>query len=175
MACARFGKIDQVGYLVDDLDASLQRWITTMGVGPWTVFRNVALNGTYRGRETLVTMDVGLAYQGDIQIELIKVTNDTPSPYRTEAGEPILGIHHVAWLVDTLDDAVAQASAGGMKVAFRAANPATQVAYMEVDQEPGLLFEFIQGEGMREMMNGGIAAARVWDGANPVHTIDFGG
>ena len=115
----------------------------------------------------------GLAYQGDVQIELIRITNETPSPYRDGAGKPILGIHHVAWVVDDLDAAIAQARSSGMNVAFRAGNPATQVAYMELDEESGLLFEFIQGEGMRDMIDAGIAAARDWDGSNPVQAIDF--
>ncbi|MGH6632363.1 VOC family protein [Sphingopyxis sp.] len=173
MSQAKYGPIDQIGYLVDDLDASIQRWITLMGVGPWTVFRNVRLDGRYRGHAGVVTMDVGLAYQGNVQVELIKITNETPSPYRDAAGKPILGIHHLAWVVDNLEAAVARAKGDGFKVAFEASNPATRVAYMEADQEPGVLFEFIEGEGMREMINAGIVAARNWDSSSPFHIIDL--
>lgn len=173
MTKAKFGPIDQIGYLVDDLDASIQRWIDRMGVGPWTVFRNVNLNGCYRGQPSIVTIDVGLAYQGSIQIELIKVTNNAPSPYRDAAGAPTLGVHHVAWVVNDLDAVVARATASGLKIAFEAENPATRVAYLESDDEPGVLFEFIQGEGMREMIDEGIAATRAWDGSNPIHTISW--
>lgn len=173
MTQAKYGPIDQIGYLVDDLDASIQRWITHMGVGPWTVFRNVSLDGRYRGQAGVVTMDVGLSYQGEVQIELIKITNGTPSPYRDAAGKPILGIHHVAWVVDDLDAAIAHATANGLKVAFEASNPATRVAYMEADDEPGLLFEFIQGDGTRAVITAGVAATRNWDGGNPVHIIDL--
>lgn len=171
MTKAKYGPIDQIGYLVDNLDASIQRWIDLMGVGPWTVFRNVSLDGIYRGQPGVVTIDVGLAYQGDVQIELIKVTNDAPSPYRDAAGQPILGIHHLARVVDDLDAVVAQATADGLKIAFEASNPATRVAYLETDDEPGVLFEFIEGAGMREMIDAGIAATKVWDGSNPVEII----
>ncbi|MGH6782455.1 MAG: VOC family protein [Sphingomonadaceae bacterium] len=173
MTQAKYGPIDQIGYLVDDLDASIQRWITLMGVGPWTVFRNVSLDGRYRGHAGVVTMDVGLAYQGDVQIELIKITNETPSPYRDAAGQPILGVHHVAWVVDDLATAVARAEADGLKVAFAAASPGTRVAYMEAEGEPGVLFEFIESPATRDMIGAGIAATKAWDGTNPVHTIDF--
>lgn len=37
-----YGPIDQIGYLVDNLDASIQRWIAHMGVGPWTVKAAIA-------------------------------------------------------------------------------------------------------------------------------------
>lgn len=171
MTKALFGPIDQIGYLVDDLDRGIARWIAQLGVGPWTVFRNVSLQGRYRGVEGIVTMDVALSYQGDVQIELIQATNATPSPYRNADGTPILGIHHIAWVVDDLDDAVARASANGLSTVFEASNPATNVAYLEPEGETGVLYEFIQGQGMREMIVAGAAAARAWDGSNPITTI----
>ncbi|ANI79705.1 VOC family protein [Sphingobium sp. EP60837] len=168
-----FGAIDQTGILVQDLDASISRWITHSGVGPWTVFRNVRLDGSYRGEPTVVTMDVGLSYQGEMQIELIQVTNDAPSPYRGDDGRPLLGLHHLARIVDDLDAAVDAAVAGGMEVSFTAQNPTTRVAYLQVPGEPGQLFEFICGADMRALCEAGIAASRSWDGKNPVTVIDF--
>ena len=163
-----FGQIDQIGYLVEDLDAAIGFWIDRFGVGPWTVFRNVALDGVYKGQAGVVTIDVGLSYQGNVQIELIQATNDTPSPYRDAAGGRLLGIHHTAHIVDDLDAAVARATGDGMRVVFEASNPATRVAYLASDSQPGLLAEFIMGPGMREMADAGIAAAKAWDGSNPV-------
>lgn len=173
MTKAKYGPINQIGYLVDDLDASIQRWINLMGVGPWTVFRNVSLDGRYRGQQGIVAMDVALAYQGDVQIELIKVTNETPSPYRDASGAPILGVHHVAWVVPHLDEVVAGATADGLKVVFAASNPGTKVAYLEAENEPGVLFEFIESPATRAMIDEGIAATKAWDGTNPINVIDF--
>jgi len=170
---ARFGAIDQTGILVQDLDASIARWIAHSGVGPWMVFRNVRMDGSYRGEPTVVTMDVGLSYQGEMQIELIQVTNDAPSPYRADDGQPLLGLHHLARIVDDLDEAVDAAVAGGMELLFTAQNPGTRVAYLQVPGEPGQLFEFICGADMRAMGAAGIAAARDWDGSDPVTVIDF--
>jgi methylmalonyl-CoA/ethylmalonyl-CoA epimerase len=173
MSMARHGSIDQLGILVDDLDASIAHWISTLGVGPWTVFRNVRLDARYQGRSGVVTMDVGLSYQGSAQIELIQATNDAPSPYRDADGQKILGLHHIAWIVDDLDTAVDGAIGDGMELVFEAANPGTRVAYLRMPGEAGLLLEFIQGQGMREMVRAGIAATNHWDGSDPVHVIDF--
>ncbi|UGT55897.1 VOC family protein [Nocardia asteroides] len=41
--------IMQVGYVVTDLDAAIAHWLEHTGIGPWTVFRGVRLDGTYRG------------------------------------------------------------------------------------------------------------------------------
>jgi len=37
-----------------------------------------------------------------------------------------------------------------------------------------VLYEIIHGIGMRELIQQGIAAARHWDGTDPVHIIDVG-
>ena len=170
---AKFGAIDQIGILVENLDASIDSWISHSGVGPWTVFRNVTLDGEYRGQPTRVTMHVGLSYQDGVQIELIEATNDAPSPYRSDDGERLLGLHHIARIVDDLDAAVGAAVEGGMELLFTAHNPATRVAYLRAPGQPGQLFEFICGADMRGMCDAGIAAARNWDGADPVTVIDF--
>lgn len=172
MTKALFGAIDQLSYVVDDLDESIARWITHLGVGPWTVFRNVTLEGCYRGQPGTVTIDVALAYQGDIQIELVKPTSNVPSPFRDAAGSPALGIHRIAWIVDDLAAAVARATARGLTVIYEAANPAASVVYMEAPGERGLLLEVIQGAGLRELAEQGIAEARAWDGTDPVRLIN---
>lgn len=173
MAQTLFGQVDQIGYVVADLDAAVARRIERTGLGPWTVFRNSRLEGCYRGSPTTVVMDVALAYQGGIQIELIEVRSGTPSPYAHE-GRPLAGAHHIAWVVDDLDRSVAAAEARGLIVAFNAGNPAVRVAYLESPGEDGVLYELIEGAGMREMIAAGIAASAQWDGRNPVTEIDLG-
>lgn len=168
-----FGPIDQIGYVVQDLDRARTRWQQHLGLGPWTVYRNVALQGHYRGGPTEVTMDVALAYQGTVQIELIAVTNHAPSPYRDAQGQLRQGMHHIAWIVDDLAPAVAALEATGMQVVFDAGNAATHVAYLEDPAEPSVLYELICGAGMRQMQQQGIEAAQHWSGTHPVHEIDF--
>ncbi|GAB2461181.1 VOC family protein [Comamonas humi] len=173
MSRAWLGPLDQIGYLVDNLEAGVQRWQRHFGLGPWTVFRNVSMQGRYRGEPVTVTMDVGLAYQGSVQIELIQVTNASPSPYRDAQGRALSGMHHMAWVVEDLEQTVARLQAGGLQVVFEASNAASKVAYLEDPAEPGVLYEVIHGAAMREMIRQGIAASRDWDGSNPVQEIDL--
>lgn len=168
------GPIDQIGFVVADLDRSVAERTDKLGLGPWTVFRGVTLDGRYRGAPTRVAIDVALAYQGDVQIELIQPTNAAASPYRSADGAPLCGMHHMAWVVDDLDAAVAAATARGLSVVFEASNPSTRVAYLEAEGDAGVLYEFIEGAGMREMIAAGIAAARGWDGRDPVTVIAIG-
>jgi methylmalonyl-CoA/ethylmalonyl-CoA epimerase len=175
MSRLKYGPIDQIGLVTDDLDASIRNWSAAAGLGPWTVFRNVSMEGECYGRTGTVMIDVAMAYQDHTQIEFIELKNDGPSPYRDEAGNLLLGIHHIAWLTDNLEATVAGAIKDGMKVVFRAGNAATKVAYLEAPGEKGVLFEFIEGEGTRQLFIDGRAAAKTWDGTNPIHEIDFAG
>jgi len=163
--------VDQLGIVVEDLDAAVRGWTEGFGVGPWTIFRNVALPGLYRGQPTNVTMDVALGYRDRLQIELIAPTNAAASPYRTDAGDLRLGFHHVAWFVESRDAAVAEWDRRGLSVVFSAETPAVRVSYLEDPRQRGQLFEVIEGAGQREMLEAGIAAARAWDGRDPIQTI----
>ena len=170
-----FGPIKQIAYVVANLDASIQHWIDFSGIGPWTIYKNATMRGHCHSVETAVKLDVGLSYQDDLQIELIQVTSRTPSPYQDANGQPLLGMHHMAWHSHDIDGDVAKAKQRGMTTAFTASNGLVRVAYMESAQEPGLLLEFIEAAPLvLSSFSAGVKASREWDGAsNPVHIIDF--
>ena len=175
MSPLKYGPIDQIGLIVADLDNSIAQWSATLGLGPWTVFRNVAMEGIYKGQATRITMDVAMAYQAETQIELIQQTNTAPSPYRDATGAPLLGMHHMAWLTDDLDATVRDAVADGMAVVFTAENPTTRVAYLSAPGQQGVLFELIESAVTRELITTGRAQAKTWDGSNPIVEFDLGG
>ena len=170
-----FGPIRQIAWVVRSLEDSVHNWMRVSGVGPWTIFRNVAMAGTLDGQAAKVRMHVALGYQDDMEIELIEDLGAGPSPYRA-AGEPLVGMHHVGWFSDDVAADVARGTARGMQVKFEAANEVTRVAYLSDPREPKLLFEFIE---MNAVMRAGLAArldaARTWQGDNPLQVIDLGG
>ncbi len=120
-------------------------------------------------------MNVGLSYQGEVQIELIQVTSKTPSPYQDANGRSLIGMHHIAWLSQDIDGDVAKARQRGLVPAFEASNGVVRVAYMESAAAPGMLLEFIEAAPVvLDSFASGIKAAREWDGhSNPLHVIDF--
>jgi methylmalonyl-CoA/ethylmalonyl-CoA epimerase len=167
--------IRQLAYVVDDLDASIRHWSAFAGVGPWTVFRNTTMQGRYRGAATTVKMDVALSYRGELQIELIRVSSSTPSPYQHADGRARIGMHHIAWHSADLDGDIAGALARGLQPVFVAGNGAVRVAYLESKDEPGLLLEYIEAvPAVTEGFAAGVAASRAWDGREAVlQSIDF--
>lgn len=169
------GPIKQIAYVVADLDASIQQWIALTGVGPWTVFRNTTMYGDCRGVSTVVKLHVGLSYQDGMQIELIQVISKTPSPYQDDAGQPLVGMHHIAWHSKDLDGDVERAQSRGLKTAFAASNGVVRVAYMESEQSPSVLLEFIEAApAVLDGFTAGVKASEEWDGrSNPIQIYDF--
>ena len=176
MTTPSFGPIRQVAWVVRDLEESVRNWMRVSGVGPWTCFRNVAMAGKLDGKAAKVRMHVALAYQGDMEIELIEDLNAGPSPYRDPSGAPLVGMHHVGWFSDDVVADVERGVERGMKVRFEAANEVTRVAYLEDPRESKLLFEFIEmNAAMRAGFAARLEAARSWQGENPLRIIDLGG
>jgi hypothetical protein len=176
MRSQSFGPIRQIAWVVENLEVSVANWLRLSGVGPWTCFRNVALSGRYRGAPVKVRAHVALGYQDDMEIELIEDLGAAPSPYRAVSGAPLIGMHHVAWFCDDVASEVARAETRGLSACFAAANEVTRVAYLEDPREPKLLLEFIEMNAvMRAGFEGRRAAARAWQGADPVQVIDLGG
>ena len=113
---AHFGGIRQLGYVVADLDATIDEWRRRKGIGPWTIMRNVCLNAVYRGAPSRPLIDIALAYSGDVQIELIQQRNDAPSPYRARIQAHRYGLHHFAFLCADIADDVRRAESLGWQV-----------------------------------------------------------
>ncbi|MGW7579459.1 zinc-binding dehydrogenase [Streptomyces sp. NPDC054765] len=92
-----FGSIAQIGYVVRDIEASMQGFINC-GIGPWFYLKNVKPGDfTYHGEPSDMAMDVAVANSGDIQIELITPVNDAPSMYRGFLAAGHEGVQHVAY------------------------------------------------------------------------------
>jgi hypothetical protein len=71
----------QMGFVVKDLDAAIRYWTEVLNVGPFIVIEN-AIAGrrvVRRGSETNMELTLAFAYMGDVQIELVCLSNDAPS------------------------------------------------------------------------------------------------
>jgi len=90
----------QEAYLVNDLDASIQKWSDLFGAGP---FRRVMHHKTdrfhYRGTDQEADVSYAFGYLGDMMIQFIQQHDDTPSIYRDMFESGVEGFHHVAVLV----------------------------------------------------------------------------
>lgn len=124
-----FGPITQLGYLTDDLDAAATAW-TKLGVGPFTKMSGVSMPATMDGETVDIKIDLALAYQGDVQIELIQPLCDSASPYRENKRADIWGSHHSQFTVEDLDAAIKHCEAADMEIACEITSAGARYIYM---------------------------------------------
>ena len=144
-----FGEARQVAYIVENLDDAIDSWHREHGVGPFLVTRNAKplSNAFYRGqRAPEARVNIGFAYIGDMQLELIELLGDTPSLYKEALDRKDFGVNHYAacvedfvgaynWALDNGFEAVVDAGIDGM----------ARMSYLErIDNGQRLIVELIE-------------------------------
>ncbi|MDE2561832.1 MAG: VOC family protein [Sphingomonadales bacterium] len=167
-----FAPISQMAYVPSDFDAAIAYWTEKMGVGPFFLFENIALDDMrYCGEPTDAHFTVAIAYWGDVQIELVKGENDAPAHYNGEYGVKDQ-LHHVLQFVDDFDASMHEVAAVGGKVVVSGGFGGGKVAYVDLGAGPGGLVEILQpGEGAAGLFEMIKSAGIDWDGSDPVRRL----
>lgn len=168
------GEVMQLAYVPGDFDAALKFWIETMGAGPFFALDHVALEDVhYQGKPANIDFSLVLGYWGDIQIELIRQHNDTPSIYKSWRDEDHEGLHHVCILVD--DMAAARTAVANAKARIAQEGKVSgggEVIYVDTGGGLGTMVEILKpAPGGREFFAMMRDAARNWDGKDPVRRL----
>ena len=142
--------INQIGFVVEDLDKSMAAYWQNFGIGPWRIYTYgppLVKQTTYRGRREDFHMRIALADFGGLMIELIQhLDGDTVyKEFAAKAGE---GVQHLGIFVDNLDQAVAEAQAAGFKVIQSGRAYGVHgdggFAYLDTADELGTIYELIE-------------------------------
>ena len=166
-----FGEIRQAGYVVDDIEAAMDYWSRTLGIGPWFYNERVPIkNYTYRGERYEVHNSVALANSGPLQMELIQTRNDAPSMYRDFRQAGCTGLQHVAyWTQDYDADMERLLRQGFQPVMSGEVGERGRFVYFDTEYHPGTVIELSEVAGPKGKMFDLIrAASEGWDGSDPV-------
>lgn len=162
--------IKQIAYVVDDLDAAIARWVEIVRAGPFFRFDGASVADVrYRGQPAETEVSLALGNSGGIQIELIAPRGGAPSVFR----EVTRGVHHLAYLARDFDGESERLAALGHAVAFALTLPGLcRVNYHDTLAAFGHFIEIWEStEAMRGFLEMVEAAARDWDGRDPVRRI----
>ncbi|MGO4689669.1 VOC family protein [Glaciibacter sp. 2TAF33] len=112
----RYPAIYHLGFVVPDFTETSN--INGAFLGDLTFYRHFLLEVTgaeYGGRTVSYSADVAFYDSGNIRIELIQPTGDGPSPYHDHlaAHGGRASVHHVAYLVDSIEEHIARATDRG--------------------------------------------------------------
>lgn len=169
-----FGKVCQIGYVVDDIEAAMQHWLAA-GVGPWFHSQDVKVDWyRFRGQPSEATFAAAIANSGDMQIELIQPTNTSPSSWKEfkEAGGK--GIQHIAYWTKDYQATFDRALAAGHTIVQEGqiGGPQGRFSYFESATNPGTLIELSDISGPKGQIFEQVRQAALhWDGSQPVRRV----
>ena len=168
-----FGPIRQNGYVVRDIEAAMNHWITFHGVGPWFYVERVQTDYfRYKGADSPLEMSIALANSGDFQIELIQQRNDAPSMYKDFLDAGHEGLQHLAFWSTDYQAMYDRALARGMVVGHEGSIGGAKGRFAYFDnfgQHPGAVVEISDISGSKGKLFEHIRRAAVdWDGNDPI-------
>ena len=122
MTIAR-GPIFQLCWVVRDIEAARREFTERYGVAKWFTIPDVHFGPQLcelRGAPADYTITVALGYAGGQQLELIEPKSGV-SLYSEHLDRVGPGLHHVAWVPEDYDAALAEAKASGAEILARGA------------------------------------------------------
>ena len=167
------GAVCQIAYIVNDLDVALKHWVEVMGVGPFFLIdSSIIENPRYLGQPTDVDLVAALSYSGSMCVEVIQQRNDSPSVYREVMDNRGPGFHHWGVMTENFDEEIEQYERKGYPLAFSGkVTIGGRFAYMNSYAHLNGMVELIElTPVVGELFEGLAAAARDWDGKNPVRS-----
>lgn len=145
--------VDQVGLVVRDLEAAMDRYGAVLGVGPWQVkaFEPPELTGmTYHGEPAEFGLRLAIATPGAVDVELIEPTLG-PTIYADHLDAHGPGLHHVAcfgWDPEEAERVVDAFVEAGMPVLMAGEFRGSRFWYLDTREAlDGLVFETVARRG----------------------------
>jgi catechol 2,3-dioxygenase-like lactoylglutathione lyase family enzyme len=136
--------IDQVSFVVRDLDAAVARYEPLWG--PFTRMDAPLTGVRFRGVPTDVHLRLAFGRAGDIEIEFIAVVSGA-SPHSEFLAAGREGLHHIRYRVPALDPVLAAFRADGFEPIWQHDMGFAKWAYCEHPSRDGVVIELLQMEG----------------------------
>ena len=169
-----FGKIAQIGYVVRDLQASMEFWVA-QGVGPWFYMDPAPVEDfRYRGAPSEMRMAAAIANSGDLQIELIQPLNDAPSMYKEFLDAGHEGLQHMSYWSHDYQALYDKALGLGYRIGHEGqiGGDKGRFAYFDTQAHPGTIIEISDISGTKGPFFEKVRQAAInWDGTRPIREV----
>ena len=142
--------VAQVALIVQDLDKTVENYWNYFGIGPWhfyTYGKPLVKKMSYRGEPVEYKMRVALSWIGSLRIELIEML-EGPTVYADFVKEHGHGVHYFGVLVESMEEAIAQAQEAGLTMTQDGAGFGKDgdghYAYLNTEEIIGTTIELIE-------------------------------
>ena len=160
----------QIAWAVPDLRAAVDQWTDGMGIGPFFVYEHVQLSGyKYRGRPFELDQSIAIAQAGTVQLELIQVHTEEPTPFSEVIPKTTPGMHHVAVMASDLEAEIAAYTSRGYEILAEGDTSGVRFAMIDAWAKHGCMIELLADHPLLHQSAKMIAdAAAQWDGTDPI-------
>jgi methylmalonyl-CoA/ethylmalonyl-CoA epimerase len=140
---------NQIGILVKDIPKAVEHYSKLLNIGPWFRSKTVEHEVFYRGKPISLDLDIVLAFQGGMEIELIQVKGGDECVYSDLLRKSGGGIHHLGFLVSSCDAKLANMKEAGINVLQSGiittkGSAVTRYAYLDTTEQCGIITEIIE-------------------------------
>lgn len=168
------GPIHHLGYVVEDLEATVQRLVGELGAGPFFVLRDVAFEQvTSRGEAATFQHDSAFGQCGAVPIEVMQLERLEPERVRERFSQSPPQLHHVAYVVapELLAEAREDRERRGLPAFLHASAGDIDLTYHDAARAIGHHVELHADSGGLRDFFGTIRDASVgWDGSDPLRS-----
>jgi methylmalonyl-CoA/ethylmalonyl-CoA epimerase len=129
-------KLDHIGIAVRNLDSSLHFYQNVLGG---------TLLDRYRSEEKGVESEIAVIEVNGDRIELLAPTNNTTSPIARFIKQKGKGVHHIAYRIDNLDQALIELNKQGIRTledTFRINKHGRRLIYLNPADTDGTIIEY---------------------------------
>lgn len=163
--------VNQIAFVVDNLDDGIAWWTTVMGVGPFLVLRDLVYDESdLHGQDAPISLSAAIAYSGDITIELIEPKGQSIFEEYRQAGKN--GMHHTCVFTDDFAATEADVIARGGKRLQGGRIGGGIIGYYDMGGDQGVILEIAQlAEPSKALFAAVREAAKAWDGREPLFPL----
>ena len=166
------GPIHHLGYVVEDIEAAVERLVSELGAGPFLVLRDVSFEQvTSRGEAATFHHDSAFGQCGAMPIEVLQLKRLEPERVREGFSQSPPNLHHTAYVVapDRLAEAREDLERRGLPAFLHATSGDIDLTYHETARATGHHVELhADSQGLRDFFAMIHDASVEWDGSDPL-------
>jgi glyoxalase/bleomycin resistance protein/dioxygenase superfamily protein len=171
----QLGEPHHYAYVVEDIEAAVNRLVGQLGAGPFFLVENVPLeNLLSRGEPAEFVHNSAFGYCGGGAIELIETVSLAPERVEERFSAPRPGIHHVAYAVPPREVADLRSSLDQRGLPQYLSSQLGEVDTTLHDASASLGHDIevhVDSQGLREFFGMISSGAEGWDGSEPLRPV----
>nr|MBA3844886.1 VOC family protein [Actinomycetota bacterium] len=162
--------ISHVSYVVEDIPTAVERWISVLGAGPFFLLERVKFDVVkFEGRPAVFDHSAAFGQWGSVAIELQQFYSVSPSNLEQRLrGGSAPQINHTAYISSDAAADSAELNQAGMPAFLYAKSGPVEVTFHDVPWLGHAVEIHRRCDFIVEFFAGVEAAARDWDGGNPL-------